>query len=185
MSLRHFFPLCLFRHGGGGCDLHRQGAAQRHEHLQSKAQGTVMWDGARHPPQEKTQTNIWSLISRLYWLCLLKGCSSFCCSCSGSDHTNQTLLDMNDSSGENMRATPSKTQLKLSTDTFRAGNVSWFTCSSQSRCEGDVCLLRGGRGGVQFLPQAKLSRSPQQLENRTQAPYFFLEELLRLFTDKP
>lgn len=36
--------LCLSRHRGGGCDLHRQGAAQCHEHLQSKAQGTVMLD---------------------------------------------------------------------------------------------------------------------------------------------
>lgn len=37
------------------------------------------------------------------------------------------------------------------------------------------CLFAsGGKGGVQFLPQAKLSRSPQQLGNRTQASYFFL-----------
>lgn len=66
------------------------------------------------------------------------------CSCSGSDHTNKTLLDMNDSSGENILAAPSKTQLNLFIDTFGAGKVSWFTCRSQSRCEGDVCLLRGG-----------------------------------------
>lgn len=45
-----YWPEALFglflsphpRHGGGGCDLHRQGAAERHEHLQSSSQGTVV-----------------------------------------------------------------------------------------------------------------------------------------------
>lgn len=56
-----------------------------------------------------------------------------------------------------------------------------------------VCF--GGEGGVQFLPQAKLSRSPQQLGNRTQAPYYFLRSccfylqtnrnLFRTFTAEP
>lgn len=47
-DLRHFwldfspsFPPSSLRHGGGGGDLHRQGAAERHEHLQPQAQGTV------------------------------------------------------------------------------------------------------------------------------------------------
>lgn len=34
-------PPSLLRHGGGGRDLHWQGAAERHEHLQPQAQGTV------------------------------------------------------------------------------------------------------------------------------------------------
>lgn len=40
------FSLPHSRHSGGGCDLHRQGAAQCHEHLQPKAQGTVVWTRA-------------------------------------------------------------------------------------------------------------------------------------------
>lgn len=103
----------------------------------------------------------------------LKGCG-----CSGSDHTNKALLDMNDSSGENIRATPSKTHLKLSTKLYLLIllELEKFPDSpadhNQDVKEMFVCF--GGEGGVQFLPQAKLSRSPQQLGNRTQAPYYFL-----------
>lgn len=45
VGLRQFFwsvSLPHSRHSGGGCDLHRKGAAQCHEHLQPKAQGTVV-----------------------------------------------------------------------------------------------------------------------------------------------
>lgn len=83
----------LSRHGGGGCDLHRQGAAQCHEHLQSEAQGTE--NGRRSPPpQQPNQTfDHLFIVPWIVFLChglylVKKGCTSSYRSCSESDHTH-------------------------------------------------------------------------------------------------
>lgn len=90
-SWSSFFSASVSRHSGGGCDLHRQGAAQCHEHLQSQTQGTGTWD-------RTTTTNIWSFIYPAFWMyscvvdCLLKGWTSSYRSCSESHLTKITLL---------------------------------------------------------------------------------------------
>lgn len=77
-----FWPYSLphSRHSGGGCDLHRQGAAQCHEHLQPKAQGTVVWTRAWKQTPGHLVCSTMHLFSR-YIKCILNKLILKCIQC--------------------------------------------------------------------------------------------------------